>query len=103
MATKDTYLELARLTNLQNRFEDMVEALAAAAAFEPSSVDLTAPHCASLYWDYVRRGNDTLESATKLAYILKGIAAEDQALAIQPESPRGADLQEHAACGCRPT
>jgi protein TonB len=82
-ATKDTYMELARLASLQGRIDDTVEALTAAAAFEPSSVDL--PHrIAVFYWDYVRRGNDTLDSGTKLAYILKGIAAEDQVLAIQP-------------------
>ena len=80
-ATKDTYLELARLANLQNRIDDVVQALTEAAKFDPPSAE-SHHRIATLLWDYARRPG--LEPAVQLAYIQKGIAAEDAALALQP-------------------
>ena len=80
-ATKDTYLELARLANLQNRIDDVVQALTEAAKFDPPSAE-SHHRIATLLWDYARRPG--LEPAVQLAYIQKGIAAEDEALALQP-------------------
>jgi TonB family protein len=80
-ATKDTYLELARLANLQNRIDDVVQALSEAAKFDPPSAE-SHHRIATLLWDYARRPG--LEPAVQLGYIQKGIAAEDEALALQP-------------------
>ena len=80
-ATKDTYLELARLANLQNRIDDVVQALTEAAKFDPPSAE-SHHRIATLLWDYTRRGG--LDPATQLAYVKKGVAAEDAALALQP-------------------
>ncbi len=80
-ATKDTYLELARLANLQNRIDDVVQALTEAAKFDPPSAE-SNHRIATLLWDYARRPG--LGPAVQLAYIQKGIAAEDEALALQP-------------------
>jgi protein TonB len=80
-ATKDTYLELARLANLQNRIDDVVQALTEAAKFDPPSAE--AHHrIATTIWDYARRLD--ADPVTRLAYVKKGIAAEDEALALQP-------------------
>jgi len=81
-ATKDTYLELARLANLQNRIDDVIQALTEAAKFDPPSAE-SHHRIATLLWDYTRRGG--LDPATQLAYIKKGVAAEDDALAMQPD------------------
>ena len=81
-ATKDTYLELARLANLQNRIDDVVQALAEAAKFDPPSAE-SHHRIATLLWDYTRRPG--LDPATQLAYVKKGVAAEDEALALQPD------------------
>jgi TonB family protein len=80
-ATKDTYLELARLANLQNRIDDVVQALTEAAKFDPPSAE-SQHRIATLLWDYARRPG--LDPATQLTYVKKGIAAEDEALALQP-------------------
>src|SRR4051812_41434479 len=82
-ATQDTYLELARLANLQNRYDDTIAALQAAAALEPDSPEaqhFPAPMC----WEYARR--DTApDGAAKLRYLQAGLAAEDRALALKPD------------------
>src|SRR3954470_18043378 len=82
-ATKDTYLELARLATLQNRYDDTIAALQAAAALEPDSPEaqhFPAPMC----WEYARR--DTApDGAAKLRYLQAGLAAEDRALALKPD------------------
>lgn len=80
-ATKDTYLELARLANLQNRIDDVVQALTEAAKFDPPAAE-SHHRIATLLWDYARRPG--LDPAVQLAYVKKGIAVEDEALALQP-------------------
>jgi TonB family protein len=80
-ATKDTYLELARLANMQNRIDDVVQALTEAAKFDPPAAE-SHHRIATLLWAYARRPG--LDSATQLAYVKKGIAEEDEALALQP-------------------
>jgi len=80
-ATKDTYLELARLANLQNRIDDVVQALSEAAKFDPPAAE-SHHRIATFLWEYARRPG--LDAATQLAYVKKGIAAEDEALALQP-------------------
>ena len=80
-ATVHTYLELARLASLQNRIDDTVAALTAAAAFEPTWAEL--PHrVAMACWEYVRR-SDVTDPVVQLAYIRKAMTAEDQALTIR--------------------
>jgi len=80
-ATIHTYLELARLASLQNRIDDTVAALTAAAGLEPAWAEL--PHRIALaYWEHVRRP-DMTDPVVQLAYIRKAIAAEDQALMIR--------------------
>jgi TonB family protein len=82
-ATKDTYLELARLANLQNRFADTVAALRGAAALEPASAE-AVHRIGTICWDYARR-DTAADPATRQTYIREGIAAEDQALAIKAD------------------
>lgn len=82
-ATKETYLELASLLNRQQRGAEVIEALRGAAALEPQSAE--AQHwLATYFWEYANKGVD-LDPATRLKYIRDGIAAEDRALAINPD------------------
>jgi TonB family protein len=83
-ATKETYLELASLLNRQQRSAEVIEAMRGAAALEPESAE--AQHrLATLCWSYVNRSVD-LDAPTRLKYIREGIAAEDRALAIDPDA-----------------
>jgi TonB family protein len=67
----------------QQRTADAIEALRGAAALEPASAE--AQHrLATSCWAYVNRGAD-LDPATRLKYIRDGIAAEDRALALNPD------------------
>jgi TonB family protein len=82
-ATKDIYLELARLANLGNRFDDTIAALRGAASLEPESAE--AQHrIGTMCWEYSRR-DTAADSATKSKYIREGLAAEDRALALEPD------------------
>jgi protein TonB len=82
-ATKETYLELARLANLGDRFDDAMTALRGAAALEPDSAEpqhLIGATC----WDYARRDSGA-DPTRRLKYVREGLAAEDRALALKPD------------------
>ena len=82
-ATKETYLELAGLLNRQQRSADVVEALRGAAALEPDSAE--AQHrLATFCWEIANKSTD-LGPAARVQYIRDGIAAEDRALALNPD------------------
>ena len=82
-ATKDTYLELATLLNRQHRSAEVIDALRGAAALDPNSAE--AQHrLATFCWEIASKGTD-LDAAARMRYILDGIAAEDRALAINPD------------------
>jgi TonB family protein len=81
-ATKETYIELARLARAQGRYRDEIEALRGAATVPPVTAD--AWHSvATVCW---QAGNaSSIESGDRLAFILEGIAAEDRALTLKPD------------------
>jgi len=82
-ASKDTYLELAALLNRQRRSAEVVEAMRGAAQLDPDNAE--AQHRLATYcWEIASKGTD-LDAAARLKYILDGIAAEDRALAINPD------------------
>jgi hypothetical protein len=82
-ATTDTDLELAGLLARLQRGADAVEAVRAAAALEPASAE--AQHrLATFCWNYANRGAEP-DPAVRLKYIRDGLAAEDRAIALQPD------------------
>lgn len=82
-ATKETYTELASLMMRLGKPFDAAEALRGAAALDPGSAE--AHHrVAVLLWDGLRQSTG-LDDESKRGYILQGIAAEDRALAAQPD------------------
>jgi TonB family protein len=83
-ATKDMYLELARLANQAGRFDDTIAALRGAAALEPGAAE-PQHQIAVLYWDYVRFNERKLDPDVRLNLIREGIAAEDLALTAKPD------------------
>ena len=83
-ATKEMYLELARLANQAGRFDDTIAALRGAAALEPGAAE-PLHRIAVFYWDHIRSNEGKLDAASRVAVIRQGIAAEDAALALQPD------------------
>jgi tetratricopeptide (TPR) repeat protein len=78
-----SYVILARFYNTEGNFPKTMEALAGRAQVEPNNPD--AWHTmATYYWDETYR-DTRLTPQTKKDYIDKGIAADDKALAINPD------------------
>jgi tetratricopeptide (TPR) repeat protein len=77
------YTTLAAYYNRQGEFGKTIEALEARAAKEPENPE--AFHTiATYYWDEAFR-DIRLKEAEKRDYIMKGLAAEDKALALKPD------------------
>ena len=83
MATKEMYLELARLANVQGRFDDTIAALRGAAALEPGAAE-PQHRIAVYYWDHIRSNEGKLDAESRLALLRQALAAEDAALVAQP-------------------
>jgi TonB family protein len=82
-ASKDTYLELAALLNRQRRSAEVVDAMRGAADLDPQNAE--AQHRLATYcWEVANKGTD-LDAAARMKYIRDGIAAEDRALALEPD------------------
>jgi tetratricopeptide (TPR) repeat protein len=76
-----TYTQLAAFYNSQGRFDKTIEALEARAAAEPNNPE--AYYTIAVYlWDKTFR-DFRLGEADKRAYLVKGIAATDKAIAIK--------------------
>lgn len=73
----------AGVFNRRGEFEKTIEALRAIADLQPQSPE--ARHrIAVFFWDK-SRADDKLDAETKRSYIMQGIEAENQALALNPE------------------
>ena len=83
-ATKEMYLELAKLANVQGRFDDTIAALRGAAALEPGAAE-PQHRIAVYYWDHIRSNEGKLDAESRLALLRQALAAEDAALAAQPD------------------
>ena len=81
-ATRDTYIELTTLEITQNRLDDAVAALHAAAQLEPTVPE--AQHMlATIAWEHANR--DVTDPAGRLSFIREGVALEDRALTLKPD------------------
>jgi TonB family protein len=82
-ATKETYLELAGLMNRRGDLAKTIEALEKAAELEP--VNAEGYHrVATFYWEKANKDYG-LSAAEKRDHVLKGLAMEDKALALNPK------------------
>jgi|SRR5436190_13072279 len=81
-ATRETYLEVARLDTSLQRHADAVGALAGAAGLEPTTAE-TQHQVATICWQYANR--DVQDPAPRLLYIREGLALESRALQIKPD------------------
>jgi len=77
------FTELAGFYNRAGRFEETIDMLEQAAALTPS--DLAARHVIATFYEEKVRKDTTLSAADRLRYTKAGIAAEDQALALNPD------------------
>jgi TonB family protein len=82
-ATKETYLELAGLMNRRGDFAKTIEALEKAAELEPDNGE-GYHRVATFYWEKANK-DYSLSAAEKRDYVLKGLAMEDKALALNPK------------------
>ena len=76
-----TYMQLAGFYNRQGRFDQTIEALEARAASEPNNPEAYYT-IATYLWDKTFR-DFRLKDADKRAYLEKGVAATDKAIAIK--------------------
>jgi TonB family protein len=81
-ATRDTYIELASLEITQNRLDDAVAALHAAAQLEPTVPEVQHMF-ATIAWQHANR--DVTDPAGRLLFIREGVALEDRALTLKPD------------------
>jgi TonB family protein len=81
-ATRETYLEVARLDTSLQRYADAVGALAGAAGLDATTAE-TQHQVATICWQYANR--DVQDPAPRLLYIREGIALESRALQIKPD------------------
>jgi TonB family protein len=81
-ATRDTYIELTSLEITQNRLDDAVAALHAAAQLEPT-VPEVQHMLATIAWEHANR--DVTNPAGRLSFIREGVALEDRALTLKPD------------------
>ena len=78
-----TYMQLAGFYNRQGRFDQTIEALEARAASEPNNPEAYYT-IATYLWDKTFR-DFRLKDADKRAYLEKGVAATDKAIAIKSD------------------
>ena len=81
-ADVETLRTLAALYNRTGRFDLAIQSLERVASLRPA--DAEAHHVVGTYY-FEKSRDKTLEAATKQTYIERGIGAEDQALAIDPD------------------
>jgi len=79
-ATKETYVELANLDVLQNRLDDAVAELRAAAQLEPGVAEVQHM-VATMAWQHASR--DLTDPDGRLLFIREAVALEDRALALK--------------------
>ena len=78
-----TYMQLAGFYNRQGRFDQTIESLEARAAAEPNNPEAYYT-IATYLWDKTFR-DFRLKDADKRAYLEKGVAATDKAIAIKSD------------------